>query len=413
MHKKGLLIIFLLIISLLVHGQTRDLGFYLSEGIHNSPLLNDLRNQANSAVSDSLLVQAAKRPLLEAKSSLQYSPYYHNFGYDEVITDGGNYMALMGVSQNIFNRQETNNKLRTAELQKKLANNSSRVTEKELLKAITDQYLMAYSDLIDLRFNKSFLELYNKENEIVLNFVKSGLAKQTDYLTLLIESQSQEILISQLNTQFNKDLMLLNRLCGINDSVAYELEKPELMVSGNSDITKLPSFIQYKIDSLRIQNNKEAIDIRYKPKISWFADAGFLTSTPWNFYRHFGYSAGVSLNLPIYDGKQRNIEKQKLEFDENSRRMYENNFRNQYTTQVQQLNTEFRALNDMSVRLETQRKNSDQLMRTLKEQLEAGNIQMTEYINSVKSYRTIGRNINLINIQKLQVINEINFLMTQ
>ena len=46
--------------------------------------------------------------------------------------------------------------------------------------------------------------------------------------------------------------------------------------------------------------------------MNWFADAGFLTSTPWNFYRHFGYSAGVSLSIPIYDGHQKEKEKQKL-----------------------------------------------------------------------------------------------------
>jgi hypothetical protein len=34
------------------------------------------------------------------------------------------------------------------------------------------------------------------------------------------------------------------------------------------------------------------------------ADAGILTSNPWNFYNHFGYSAGISLNIPVYDGKQ-------------------------------------------------------------------------------------------------------------
>jgi hypothetical protein len=38
---------------------------------------------------------------------------------------------------------------------------------------------------------------------------------------------------------------------------------------------------------------------------------------------------------------------------------------------------------------------------------------MTEYINAIKNYKTINRNINLINVQKLQVINEMNFLLTQ
>ena len=67
----------------------------------------------------------------------------------------------------------------------------------------------------------------------------------------------------------------------------------------------------------------------------------------------------------------------------------------------------------MSVQVENQLKTSEQLVNTLKEQLEAGIVQMTEYINAIKNFKTTSRNINLIHIQKLQVINEMNFLLTQ
>jgi len=156
-----------------------------------------------------------------------------------------------------------------------------------------------------------------------------------------------------------------------------------------------------------------AIDIRYKPKVNWFADAGFLTSNPWDFYKHFGYSAGMSLNVPLYDGKQRSIEKQKIEFSENTRQVYKSTYYNQYFQQIQQLDLKLKALNEISVQVENQLKTSEQLVNTLKEQLEAGIVQMTEYINAIKNFKTTSRNINLIHIQKLQVINEMNFLLTQ
>lgn len=413
MHRILFLIFILSGLTLIAHNQTRSLDFYLKEGLQNSPLLNDYRNQINSAIADSLLISAAKKPLVEAKSQLQYSPFYRNFGYDEVITDGGNYMAVMGVTQNVFNKRELNNKYKAVDLQKQLINNSSRISVTELNKIITDQYLTAFSGYGDFLFNKAFLELFKKENEIVKQFVKNGVYKQTDYLSLLVETESQEILVNQLKSQYRKDVMLLNQLCGLNDSAWIELVEPQLGIKGTPDIAKSPSYIQYKIDSIRIENEKMAIDIRYKPKINWFADAGIMTSDPWNFYRHVGYSAGISLNIPVYDGKQRGIEKQKLEFNENSRKTYENNYRNQYFQHIQQLSNELKALNEMSAQLEKQLKTADQLVKALKEQLEAGIIQMTEYINAIKNFKTISRNFNLINIQKLQVINEMNFLLTQ
>jgi outer membrane protein TolC len=413
MFRRFFLIIFLSGLTLVAYNQTRNLDFYLTQAIQNSPLLNDYRNQISSALADSLIIRAAKKPLIEAKSQLLYSPFYHNFGYDDVITDGGNYSAVMGVSQKVFNRRELNNKFEAIALQKQSVNNSSQITITELVKIIIDQYLTTFSGYTDFLFNKNFLELLAKENEIVKQFVKNGIAKQTDYLSLLVETQSQEILVNQLKNQYRKDLMLLSQLCGLNDSIWCELTEPNLEIKGTPDIAKSPSYIKYKIDSIRIENEKMAINIRYKPKVNWFADAGFLTSNPWNFYKHFGYSAGLSLNIPIYDGKQRGIEKQKLELNENSRKAYENTYYKQYFQQIQQLNLELKSLNETSAQVKNQLKTSEQLVNTFKEQLEAGIIQMTDYINAIKNFKTTSRNINLINIQKLQVINEMNFLLTK
>jgi outer membrane protein TolC len=413
MLRRFLLIFFFSVLTLIAYNQTRNLEFYLKEGIHNSPLLNDYRNQINSAIADSLIIGAAKKPFLEAKSQLLYSPYYHNFGYDEVITNGGTYTAVVSVTQNLFNKKEISNKYNNVDIKKQLVNNSSMISTDELNKLITEQYLTAFTGYSDLIFNRTFLELSKRENVLVKQFVKNGVYKQTDYLALLVETQSQEILVKQLESQYRKDLSSLNQLCGLNDSSWYELVKPELKINGTPDISKSPAFLQYKIDSVRIENEKAAIDIRYRPKFSWFADAGFLTSNPWNFYSHLGYSAGISLNVPVYDGKQRSIEKQKLEIDQDTRKTYENNYQKLYFQQIRQLTNELKALNEMQASLDDQLNTADQLVKALKEQLEAGIIQMTEYINAIKNYKTIFRNVNLIDVQKLQVVNELNFLLTR
>jgi outer membrane protein TolC len=412
--NKRIFVIFLLSgLSLISHCQARNLEFYLSEGMKNSPLLNDYRNQVNSAIVDSLLIRASKKPFVEAKSELLYSPVYGNFGYDEVITDGGNYMAVMGVSQNIFNRRELDNKFEAVEIQKQSIRNSARISTTELTRIITAQYLTTFAGYDDYLFNITFLKLFYNENEIVKEFVINGICKQTDYLSLLVETQTHEILVNQLKNQYRKELMFLNQLCGLDDSSSYELIAPQIDINGIPEIEKTPSYIQYKIDSIKIENERVAIDIRYKPKVSWFADAGILTSDPFNFYNHVGYSAGISLNIPIYDGKQRDIEKQKLELNENSRKGYENNYRKLYSQQFKQLNDELESLNELSDRMKEQLKTSDMLVKALKQQLESGIIQMTEYINALKNFKTTSRNLNLISIQKLQVKNEMNFLLTQ
>ena len=413
MYKRFIVLLFFSSVSLFALSQSRSLDYYLQEGIRSSPLLKDYNNQVNSALVDSLLIRSSKMPQVEARSQLLYSPAYKNFGYDEVVTDGGNYQAVVGVSQNILNRKELSNKFQAVSIQRQLVTNSSRISLADLKKMITEQYLASYTDYSDLTFNKSFLELIYKENEITRQFVISGLCKQTDYLSLKIETQSQEILVNQLKSQFEKDLRLLNQVCGLSDTGLYELNLPALEIKGTNEISKSPLFIQYKIDSLRIVNEITAVDIQYRLKMNWFADAGFLTATPWNFYRHFGYSAGVSLSIPLYDGHQKEKEKQKLGLAEETRGTYQDNFRKQFNQQIMQLNDELKSLQALSVQLENQLTTSEQLVNALKGQLESGIIQMTEYINAIKNYRYITKNMSDNRIQILMVINQLNYLLTQ
>jgi outer membrane protein TolC len=191
------------------------------------------------------------------------------------------------------------------------------------------------------------------------------------------------------------------------------LTLPVITIAGSQDIDNLPLFVKYRLDSLRIENEKAAIDLKYKLKMNWFADAGFLTSTPWNFYQHFGYSAGVNLSIPVYDGHQKTREKQKLSLEEDTRSGYKNNFKNQYNQQIQQLYGELKSLQIMTTQLEKQLSTSEQLVNTLRGQLETGIIQMTEYINAIKNLRYINKNLSDNNIRIQQVINELNYFLAQ
>jgi outer membrane protein TolC len=375
--------------------------------------LKDFNNQINSALIDSLLIRSSQLPQVEGISQLLYSPAYRNFGYDEAVSNGGNYQGVISVTQNIFNKKILNNKFQSLAIQRQTADNESKISVADLKRVITEQYLAAYADYNELTFNKSFLEFGYKENEIVRTFVSQGLCKQTDYLSLQIETQTQEILVNQLASQFEKDLRQLNQLCGINDPGLYQLTLPEIKITSSQDINNLPLFIKYRIDSIRIENEKAAIELKYKLKMNWFADAGFLTSTPWNFYQHFGYSAGVNLSIPVYDGHQKTREKQKLSLDENTRSGYRNNFRNQYYQQIQQLNNELKSLRLMTTQLEKQLTTSEQLVNALRAQLETGIIQMTEYINAIKNLRYINKNLSDNRIRIQQVINGLNYLLAQ
>jgi outer membrane protein TolC len=403
----------LLVIPVVAIPQTRSLDFYIDQGIQNSPLLKDLNNQLSASSIDSLLVRAAKKPQVEARSQLLYSPYYDNFGYDEVITDGGNYQAVAAVTQNIFNRRELENKFQSLEIQKQSIGNSTKLSVAELKKTITDQYITSYSDYSDLQFNRSFLGLMYNENELVKQFAKNGISSQSDYLSLLVETQGQEVLVNQLKNQYTKDLRLLNQLCGLNDTLTIELTEPQFGLLAISDYVNSPFFMQFVIDSMRLANERNALDIKYRPKINWFADAGVLTSKLNNFYQHFGYSVGASLSVPIYDGQQKDLESRKISLSENTITNYRTKYIKQYDQLLFQLNDELTGTEQVKSRIEKQLATSNQLVASLRAQLEIGQVRMMDYINAIKNYRNIKRNLNLVTIRTHQIRNEINYLLTQ
>ena len=103
MYKKYLLILLFVSFPVISYNQSRTLDFYLDAGIYNSKLMKDYNNQINSAIIDSLLIRSSQMPQVEGISQLLYSPAYRNFGYDEAVSNGGNYQGVISVTLNIFN----------------------------------------------------------------------------------------------------------------------------------------------------------------------------------------------------------------------------------------------------------------------------------------------------------------------
>jgi outer membrane protein TolC len=207
--------------------------------------------------------------------------------------------------------------------------------------------------------------------------------------------------------------MSLNELCGIVDTSQIMLQMPVIEPHGTARISDYLILRQYSLDSLRIINEKDALSLRYKPSVNWFADAGILTSNPFNFYRHAGASAGVSLTVPIYDGHQKKVEEDKLSLKEDSRSRYFNSTRKEYDQIYLRLNSELEGLKQVKAGLEKQLALSDQLVKSLRVQLENGIIKMQDYIAAIKNYRNINRYIILSDIDILRVKNEINYILAR
>lgn len=409
---QKIFLVFLLILNISsIDAQTLD--YFIKQGLTNSPLLRDYQNQISSTALDSIIVKSSQLPQIGLNGQLMVAPEYSHFGYDDAITNGGNYSGLVSLSQPVFNRKILGNKYESISIQKRSLTNTSKITTNDLIRMITNQYLTAYTDYIDLQFNDDFNKLIQSELIVIQKLVLQGIYRQTDYLSLLIESQSLEILIEQLNGQFEKDYSQLKQICGLTETINGSLEMPKIARAEMSELSLSPFFMKYIIDSLQITNEKKAVENRYRPKINWYADAGFNSSKFLGIYQHFGYSAGINLSLPIYDGNQRKYETEKLSMSEDSRNHYEAFYKNQFTNQVKQLNDELIVSIDISEKLKKKLTTTEELLSLSKKQLNNGNISITEFINSLKDYNATNHELSQSQVKTLMIVNELNYLMQE
>lgn len=408
MNRNILIFLFLFFITPCAFSQTQGLETYIQQGLQNSPLLKDYQNQLQSSSLDSVLINAQRKPQANAIGQLLVAPAYSGWGYDGAVTNSGNYLGVASVSQNIFAKKIYAPQYEAVSIEKQSITNTSKISEHDLRKGIVDQYLVAYSSLNALTYTESTYKLLKEEEQLLKHFVQQGIYKQTDYLSFEIAIQSQEIQMRQFQMQYRNDLRQLNLICGINDTAYHVLTAPNIQPQV-SEKNNSPFLAQFKIDSLKITNQKNLVESNYRPRLSWFADAGFLGSNPALLYKNFGTSFGLNFSMPLYDGKQKKIQYQKLSINESTRTNYQQFFKNQYNQHIVQINMQLAENEQLTAQIQKQIASSETLITMSKQLLNKGELSVTDFIVSIKNYIDVKNQYNQTLLTKLQLINEFNY----
>ncbi len=407
--KKILLVLLSTSIFQFSWSQNKDLDFYLDQAMVNSPLLKDYRNQVLSNQLDSQRIRASYKPQVNGSSVNNYAPTVNGFGYDFAVTNGAQVTAQVGVNMQIISKENLNNQLSAISLRNEAVENSARISEQELKRTITGQYILAYSDLQQLQFTGDVIGLLKKEEVILKQLTEKNVYRQTEYLTFLVALRQQQLIYRQVNLQFRNNYAQLNYLCGISDTANAYLQDPGIQLSSLSEPSVSVFFHQYQIDSLVLLNSRNQISFAYKPRLSVFADGGYLSSMNYRPYKNFGVSTGFSVILPIYDGRQRRLQYNKLTIAEQTRSNYKDFFKKQYDQQLNQLRQQLNGTMDLQKDISQQVTYSESLINVNARLLETGDVRIADYIIALNSYLNAKYLLTQNNIIRLQIINQINY----
>jgi hypothetical protein len=324
--KKLLLFIPLLLITINVISQQRDLDYYLDQAKTNSPLINRSRNESKIVSLDMeqfrrtysypsirmdadvllapIVVHAPGRDEFRLASE-DISEYN---GYDLAATDGGQYQAMIIADQPLFGNSKVKTYSDKVKVSVMMNDNNILLTEHELEQAVQHQYILCLESSVQrdsLAFLTSEISNYVKTMQ---SLVSNAVYQQTDLLLLQIEYQNYALQYESYRSEYINNLYDLNLICGIHDTTSVELTSVSLKIQ--------PEFIgpsvflaPYRLDSLNIMTDQAITEFKYRPEVGFFANAG-LNSTYLPSLNRLGFSAGITFSWSLYDGNQRKIQRQ-------------------------------------------------------------------------------------------------------
>ncbi|WP_158563192.1 TolC family protein [Chitinophaga silvatica] len=404
--------IFCLLLLFLVQNlsaQNNTLDFYVSKALSNSPLIKDYNNQIRTIGIDSEMIRASYKPQVNGTSNNYYAPVIKGWGYDNAITNGANISALVGVSKAIVSQKNLQTQFEALRLTAQGIKNTSQISEQDIRRTVTAQYILTYGDWQQLTFIQEVYDLLQKEDIILKKLAQGNIYKQTDYLTFLVTLQQQKLALKQADIQYHSDYATLAYLCGINDTSTIGLQEPILPVYQFPEAENSIFFKQYVIDSLKNINSRQVIDFSYRPKVNVFGDGGYNSSLAYTPYKNFGASIGISMTLPIYDGKQRKMKYSKIDIAEQTRKSYSSFFNHQYKQQLDLLSAQLTSTEDLIIEINNQIKYSEGLVRAHLQLLTTGEVRIADLVIALNNYMTAKNLLAQNRTNRWQIINQINY----
>ena len=375
----------------------RRLDDFLLVARQISPLLRETANQIGQNRIDSLVRARQNGVQLSGIGAALYYPSVTNsqgesvLGYDNAISNGGNFAAIGQATKPLLNRFQLQNDYQILANQGRVLRNTGRLTDLDLRRSITDQFLTAYAAESQLSFSRTLLGQLRQQDKQLRQLVNAGIFKQTQYLSFYISVRTQEVTVEQNQLAYRRELGTLRYLAGVTDTALVALETPTPPTHRPLAGLLAPSQTRYTLDSLRLRLDRQAIDAFYRPKVSAVLDAGLQSSSylPLALTHSVGFGGGLQLAVPIFDGHQRQLQYQRIALSEQSRRGYRQFLTVQRRQQYEQLEGLIRASDALLGRIREQVRVADALVGAARQQLATGDVAILDYLNLVTSYRTL------------------------
>lgn len=410
--------------SVNLYGQT-TIKDYLDSARQNSPLINENKNivKANNLEIERLKALYTK-PQIGLSAGYLISPILSTsnghtslevnsngssdyIGYDLASSNGGQYQALLNITQPLFNTKRVDVLSEQTSVTSKVAENNGALAMHDLEKIITDQYILCLQDLQQLNYTQSMLKLLAEQQNLLKKLVDNNIYKKSDLILLDIEYQNASVQQTTWKANYRRDLMDMKVLCGITDTTLVTLEELNLTTSNNMTSSGFAN--KFQLDSLNLVTTQKSFELKYRPQLTLFANTGLNAVYAPTIPSRFGISAGLSFTYNFYDGHQKDITQRKTEILLQSVAFNKANFYDQNNVRKTKILSEIDTYKERISITEQQISNYEALLETYKREILSGQLSILNYTTTLKNRMVIQRDFALLKAQKLLLINAYNY----
>ncbi len=387
----------------------QSLDQYLEEASANSPLLKDYQNQASIAQMENKKVKANYRiPGLYTTANWMESPLINKVGYDEAITNGGLYSAVIGAQLPLLTGNFVNTEQQQNNLQQQYAFWNQRTSWRDLKMQITEGYLLCLTDQDNIQNISEQKHLLERQIKIAATLAQTGDLKGTDVLLLQIEIQKLTTMGANWQSQLLNDQAALNKLCGIVDTSAVQFALPPLSIT-DSVIVSSQYQLQFALDSMNARNQMDLFNLKYKPHLSAYADAGLNATSPSNLQNYFGFSIGLNFSMNLFDGNQKQVVRDQTDLKLNTISSYQKQFKNQRQQNLLNLKKQVELADKRMTQINKELSDYDKLIVVYQQELAQGDISVNDYLVTLRTYIQEKQNLIDQQKQKYSAINAYNY----
>lgn len=436
--KSKLLLLLCLFLLQSGFGQSRSLDYFLNAAQQNNPDLQENQNLQKIGKFQNQLINAQNKSVqVDVSSEVMVAPYFNNnghiidvttqpspnaYGYAEPVTNGALYSAQLNITKDIFNRAKVQNLLFQNKLKNKSLQLSSEEIKHQMRRNITNAYIQVYHLQVKEKITRDMISDLENRLKVVEILVKKGILMQSDYLLLQLEIENKKLEFEQIKNDLNSKLLELNNASGIRSSEVPKLQAPEIVISpppegylsdslpSASDVQnflsdslktsidkELPQAItdslgyhlqrKYRNDSLQLVAEKRVFENKYKPQVSAYGNTGLNAVDLDRLAHHLGFSAGLKLTVPIYDGGQKKINElqNKLKQENLDTRLQNDKLKKKNT--LISLQKQMNSIEKSLVLINAQLKKQEHILEIYKAKMVQGQVSIIDYLKVVENYK--------------------------